>query len=163
MDIIKSSLWLPTGQTLIVDLPYNFQITPNFQVWEFANKEATEAQTVNGIRFWTEDRYSWQMINITQLWRNRWGWTDITSGCRTQAFNDSLPNATHDSQHCHMKAVDVARKSIITIDQAIAWHRDTCRILGLIGAIGLYNDIFHLEICSDKRYGATEFEVRDFR
>lgn len=164
MELVRCSLLLPTGETLLTDIDKEFYILPNFRLWELANMKATDAQTVDGIRFAIDSRWGWMMLDMLQITRDHFGWLDPTSGYRTQAFNDSLKNATPNSQHCHMQAVDIRRSTQKgTVDQWIAWWSDLCRAFGQIGAIGLYSDIFHIEIGSDRRYGATKFQVRDYR
>lgn len=164
MDNIKCSLLLPTGATIITDIDKNFYILPNFRLWELANNDATDAQTIDGIRFATDSQWSWLFLTMLQGSRNHFGRLDLTSGYRTQAFNDSLKDATPDSQHCHMQAADILLGSQ-TFDDWIRWWRNYCVLNNQIGAIGLYNipKRVHVEIGSDRRYGAKKFEIRDHR
>lgn len=164
METIKCSLLLPTGTTLITDIDRNFRILPNFRLWELANNDATDAQTVDGIRFAIDSQWGWMFLTMLQGSRDHFGRLDLTSGYRTQAFNDSLDGATKDSQHCHMQAADVLLGAQ-TFDEWIAWWRNFCRLFNQIGAIGLYDKPkrVHIEIGSDRRYDSKKFEIRDKR
>lgn len=159
MAVYKCSLWQPTNIMVDMELEDSFHILPNFTIYEVANKEAPDDP-----KFVIEDRYGWMIMKMLQISRDHFGWLDINSAYRTQAYNDSLPNSTPNSQHCHMKAIDI--KGITqngTVSEWIDWWRNLCREFQTIGAIGLYDWGFHIEIESDKRYGATEFQVRDYR
>lgn len=165
MAIYKCSLYLPTGATIVTDIDGEWRITPDFRLWELANKDAKESQLVNGIRFVLESDWSWLMVNMIQTTRDHFdSRLDVNSFYRTQAYNDSLPNATHDSQHCHGQAGDlVDYYNVGTDDDWVHWWEKLCARTHQIGAIGLYPDFRHLEIGSDRRYGATKFQVRDYR
>ena len=164
-ELIKCSLYLPTGSTIITELDKEFKFLPNFRVKELANNNATDAQTVDGIRFAIDSMWGWLFLDMYQCSRNHFGRLDGTSVYRTQAYNDSLPDATHDSQHCHTQAADVLLRGVQTFDEWIEWWERLCKLNHQIGAIGLYNgpDRVHIEIGSDRRYGATKFQVRDNR
>lgn len=164
MDTIKCSLYLPTGSTIITVLNADWQILPNFKLRELANNLATDEQTIDGVRFAIDSQWGWLYLRMLQNARNENGEMNLTSGYRTQAFNDSLKDATPNSQHCHMQAVDNLLGSM-TYDKWIASWKRNCELFNQIGAIGLYRkpDRVHLEIGSDRRYGATKFQVRDYR
>ena len=164
METIRCSFYLPTGATIITDVDREWRILPNFRLWELANNEATDEQTVDGIRFATDSMYSWKFLTMLQITRDHFGAITLGSGYRTQAFNDSLKKATHDSQHCHMQAADPLREAKYrNVDPWINFWRNLCYSFHEVGAIGLYDDIYHLEIGSDRRYGAKGFDVRDYR
>lgn len=165
MATIKCSLYLPTGATIITDLDSEFKFLPNFRLWELANNEATDAQTVDGVRFAIDSMWGWLFLEMLQCSRDHYGRLDTTSVYRTQAYNDSLKNATKNSQHCHTQAADVLLRGVQTFDEWIEWWARLCALNKQIGAIGLYKDPdrVHIEIGSDRRYGATSFQVRDNR
>ena len=165
MEFVRCSLLLPTGETLLTDIDKEFYILPNFRLWELANMQATDAQTVDGVRFAIDSRWGWMMLDMLQCTRYHFDSRfDINSFYRTQAFNNSLPDATPDSQHCHSQAADVVDYyNVGTDDDWVHWWERLCKINKQIGAIGLYPKFRHIEIGSDRRYGAKKFEVRDHR
>lgn len=156
---IKSRIWLPSGEICVVNLLPDYYILPNFRVKELANNLASDE-----IKFEIPGPQSWLFLRMLQCTRDHFGRTDLTSGYRTQSFNNALEGATKDSLHCYMLAADPLLGSR-TFDAWISWWKSCCQTFDQIGAIGLYHnpDRLHIEIGSDWRYKAKKFEVRDHR
>ena len=156
--MIKSQLWLPTGVFLTAELDEQFYILPNFRVWEIANNKAEEE-----IKLEIPSQYAWKLLNMLQITRNHIGRIDINSYYRTPTFNESVGGDPHS---CHLigEAVDISRpnQTASQRDSMIGWWSSLCEAFDEIGAIGLYPWGYHLEIGSDRRFGATMFTVRNY-
>lgn len=157
MGLIKCELWLPTNETITTDLDSEHYILPNFRVWELANNKAKEE-----LKLVIPSRWAWLELKMLQITRDRFGRIDVNSYYRTPSYNASVGG---DPKSCHLigEATDIARLANVTNDTMIDWWERLCREFGQIGAIGLYSWGWHLEIGSDRRFGATGFQVRDYR
>lgn len=156
---IKSRIWLPSGEICTIDLDPDYYFLPNFQVKELANNLAKDE-----IKFEVPGPQSWIFLRMLQCSRDHFGRIDLTSGYRTQSFNNAQKGATKDSLHCYMLAADVLLGNR-TYDAWARWWKSLCQTFGQVGAIGFYHnpDRLHIEIGSDWRYGAKNFEIRDHR
>ena len=155
MGIIKSQLWLPSNELVTVDLDSEFYILPNFRVWEIANNKAEEE-----VKLVIPSKWAWLELKMLQITRDWHGRIDVNSYYRTPSYNALVGG---DPKSCHLvgEAVDVACPG--DEDLWINWWEHLCREFDQIGAIGLYSWGKHLEIGSDRRFGATKFQVRDNR
>lgn len=155
----KTQLWLPTNKTITLDLDERFQITPNFAVWELANKLDTSQE----VKLWVPSADSWTFLNMCQITRNHYGEITVNSFDRTPAYNASIGG---DPNSCHLigEAMDISRPNQTDKQRTdwVAWFRALCDAFHKIGAIGIYTWGFHIEIGSDLRFGATEFQVRNY-
>lgn len=156
MGIIKSELWLPTNETIITDLDSEYYILPNFRVWEIANNKAKE-----DIKLVIPSSWAWLELKMLQITRDRFGRIDVNSYYRTPSYNAEVGG---DTKSCHLigEATDIARINNVTNDTMIDWWKNLCREFNQIGAIGLYNWGYHLEIGSDRRFGQKVFQVRNY-
>ena len=160
MSAIKSTLWLPTNELLTLDLDSNYQILPNFKVWEIANNKTTDE-----IKLVIPNARAWKLLLMLQTTRDRFGSMDLGSCYRTEEYN-SRPDVGGDPNSCHLVtwAFDWDESfSSAEYNTVTDWWRRLCQNAGEIGAIDYYNWGVHCEIGSDIRFGATSFKIRDYR
>ena len=158
MATIKTELWLPTNEVITVDLDREFRILPNFRLWELANNKAKE-----DIKLVIPSKWAWLELRMLQLTRDHFGRIDVNSYYRTESFNKECGG---DENSCHLigEAVDISRpnQTMPLRNEWTEWWRKLCREFDQVGAIGLYPWGYHLEIGSDRRFGQTEFKVRNY-
>ena len=157
-ELIKTKLYLPSGEFITTDLLETTKLKTNFTVGEVANKEAKdEVKLVIG------DPRAWKLLDMMQLTRDCFGSITVSSGYRTKAYNRKIGGDTN-SAHLYFWAWDwwIQGETAAKRKEKYLWWRNLCREFNEIGAINYYTDGYHCEIGSDILFGATMFVQRNY-
>lgn len=168
MPNIKTKVTTAGGSSYIVDLDYNFKLSPHIAVHEVANKEAKDDIKLilnpDIERFFVAVEDFRSVLADSKLLNAKVG-LKITSGYRTPAYNAATPGASSNSDHLKLLALDVMNESFtgtMTDDKryiiAGLW-KSVCSKYGVSGYINFYDNRFHFGF--SEMYG--KFYIKDYR
>lgn len=137
----------------------NVLLSPHFKLYELANNKGK-----TNLPQWEDSPESRKFVYCLELFR-LWYKKPIVieSGYRQEAYNKKVGGDSR-SAHLigcaadwHVKHTESERGAV-----ALMWKyilESEC----IIGAINYYTNGYHLEAFSDKCYGSTSFQIRDYR
>lgn len=155
-DTILTKIVFDSGHSVVTPLSLKTQITKNFAVWELANKQAKEDVKL----VITPDAFIF--LRRIQKLRDRIGKPiNLSSAYRTKSFNDSLPNASKNSLHLDLRAIDAIKIPYKEQDLYIGIWYEFAKEEGFVGGVNRYPDRLHIDDGEDK-FGYKQFVVRDY-